>query len=163
MIKRRYTDPYLVVAGDFNLWAVEEALEEFLDIPETHQHNTRGNKCIDRIFSNFGEFVVNTQVHPPLESDDSLKKSDHLVVLMEAVLPRVEAFEVLRYSYRYYTEEAAEKFTRWAIMNDWASVFAATGSNAKAVDYQGEIEGAIDSCFDLITTCLLYTSPSPRD
>ena len=39
--------------------------------------------------------------------DGQTKKSDHLVVLLETVLPRWEAYKTLRYSYYYYTEEWA--------------------------------------------------------
>ena len=33
-IKRRYSDPFIYIAGDFNQWAIDTALQEFPDISE---------------------------------------------------------------------------------------------------------------------------------
>lgn len=46
-IKRRYSDPFVVVTGDFNQWAVGDALQEFADIREVHVGPTRGDRAID--------------------------------------------------------------------------------------------------------------------
>ena len=151
-IKRRYTDPYVIVIGDSNQWDLGGALEEFPEIGEAHHLNTRGNRSIDRIFLNFTEKITSVNTLPPLESDDASKKSDHLVVLVEATLPRVEAFEVLRYSYYYFTEESASNFTSWIVKHDWSEVLTAPESNAKVAAYQAAIDMAIASFFKLITT-----------
>ena len=158
-IKRKYTDPYLVVTGDFNQWGVDDSLADFPELEETHTMATRGNRCIDRVFTNFNTHVRNTVMRPPLESDDSTKKSDHLVVAVEAVLPRFEAYERLKYSYRFYTEESADSFTRWAVGHDWAEVLNATGSNSKAEAYQNTIDAAVTEHFKLITTTRKSTDP----
>ena len=42
-LKRRYKDPYLIVAGDFNHWRVEDSLANFGDMKEVEVGNTRGN------------------------------------------------------------------------------------------------------------------------
>ena len=81
------------------------------------------------------------------------------MVSIESVLPRTEAYELLTYSFRYYTEESAEVFTRWAVGQDWSLVLEAEGSNAKAAAYQSLVEGAIASSFKLITTTRKSTDP----
>ena len=40
-IKRKYTDPYIVVSGDFNQWDVEAALADYPDLGETCVGNKR--------------------------------------------------------------------------------------------------------------------------
>ena len=91
-------------------------------------------------------------VLPPLETDDSTKKSDHLVTFLGAELPRFEAYEVLTYSYRLYTEEDADRFYAWIVTHDWSRVMSAGGSNAKAEQYQMEINRAMDCFFPVRTT-----------
>ena len=73
-IKRKYTDPYIVVSGDFNQRDVEAALSDYPDMRETHVSPTRGNRAIDRTFTNFADIVSGAGVLPPLESEDSTKK-----------------------------------------------------------------------------------------
>ena len=57
-VKRRFTDPYIVVAGDFNQWKVESCLANFGSLKEIEVGNTRGNRAIDRVFLNFGRSVT---------------------------------------------------------------------------------------------------------
>ena len=64
-VKRRYTDPYLVVMGDYNQWDVAEALGDFPEMAEAHDLPTRGGKSIDRIFTNFGNNVGDVRTLPP--------------------------------------------------------------------------------------------------
>ena len=45
-IRRTYRDPYIVVAGDFNQWEIEQALAEFQDIKEVTVGPTRGDRCL---------------------------------------------------------------------------------------------------------------------
>ena len=50
--KRKYDDPYVVVAGDFNQWRVADALVSFPDVVEHSVGPTRAGKELDKIFSN---------------------------------------------------------------------------------------------------------------
>ena len=155
-----------------------------------------GGGCIDRIFTNFHDHLGPVRVLPPLgtDGDDGGRRvSDHLIVAVDSCLPRTEAYELLSYSYRYYTDESSDSFMSWIVGHDWESVLTAVGSNAKARAYQETIDSAVGNCFKLITTtrkstdppwinaavkkrvrqrrsvyaregsCLLYTTPSPRD
>ena len=56
-IKRRYTDPYIVVMGDFYQWDLGEAMGDFPELEETHSISTRGHRCIDRVFASFNNYV----------------------------------------------------------------------------------------------------------
>ena len=57
-IKRQYRDPFIMVAGDFNQWRIQDALQDFPDIREAQVGPTRKDHCIDRIFSNFGRSIT---------------------------------------------------------------------------------------------------------
>ena len=73
--KRRFRDPYIITAGDFNQWNVADALQDFQDITEVDVGPTRGDRCLDRIFCNVAQSIKESGTVPPLESDHS--KSDH--------------------------------------------------------------------------------------
>ena len=57
-MKRRFLNPQLVMAGDFNQWKVEEALDDFADMPEADVGLTRKDKCLDYIFVNMSRSIT---------------------------------------------------------------------------------------------------------
>ena len=69
-LKRRYSDPYIVVGGDYNQWKVEEVIADFVDISEVPVGPTRGSRSIDRTFTNFSS-IRDCGTVPPLETKDS--------------------------------------------------------------------------------------------
>ena len=158
-VKRRYEDPYVVLAGDFNQWKVEDNLANFADIREVEVGKTRGNRAIDRIFTNMSRSVVHSGTVAPLETeeiDGETRRSDHKIAFCNMSLTRREAFKWQTYTYRHFNDKSVEAFRDWVVMHDWQEVLAAQGSDAKAEAYQSTVVGAVESC-------LLYTSPSPRD
>ena len=78
---------------------------------------------------------------------------------VDSTLPRSDSYEILQYSYRYYTEESADAFMGWLVSHDWEEVLLAKGSNAKARAYQSAIDQAIAASFKLITTTRKSTDP----
>ena len=74
-------------------------------------------------------------------------------------LPKVQAFKWLSYSYRYYNDESVQKFQEWVVPQEWLPVINASGSQEKAVQYQKLVNGAIESCFPLITVRRKSTDP----
>ena len=118
--------------------------------------NTRGDRSIDRIFTNVDHEEAGTL--PPLETDPgedegegTPKKSDHDIAFCKMKLPRMESFEMLTYSYRYYNPDSEEKFGRWLASMDWSELEAAGTSNEKTEIYQMEVTRAQDRLFPLIT------------
>ena len=148
-VKRQYRDPFIVVAGDFNQWAIAQALVEFPDMRETHVGATRGDRAIDRFFSNVSRSVSASGTVPALESENSA--SDQLVAYIKTDLPRQETFERITYQYRHFTDEARVEFGSWIVLNDWTDVYNAAGSDEKAVAYQRHIDRAMDTFFPLRT------------
>ena len=115
-VRLTFRDPYIVVAGDFNQWQIDQALVEFPDISEVHVGPTRGDRAIDRLFCNMTRSLLSSGTVPPLETESptDAARSDHLITYMSTRFQTRQATEWVTYSYRQYS-------------------------------------------------CLLYTSPSPRD
>ena len=59
---------------------------------------------------------------PPLETDDSSKKSDHQIAYAQLELERRSAFKWLNYSYRHYSQEGEKEFGDWLVNHGWDSV-----------------------------------------
>ena len=56
-IKRRADNDRVIIAGDFNQWGIGEALLDYADISEVETPPTRGERRIDRIFTNFPDLI----------------------------------------------------------------------------------------------------------
>ena len=162
-LKRRYGDPYLIIAGDFNQWKVQEGLDNFADISEIKVGNTRGNKAIDRVFSNLSRSVEESGTLAPLETEEEGRQSDHRVAYAKIVLRKNRRFEWVSYSYRRYTDHAAAKFREWIVWHDWASVLTAAGSERKAEEYQSTVTGAVERFFPLRRVKKRSTDPPWMD
>ena len=78
-LKRKYRDPFIIVGGDFNQWDIGGALQEFPDLREAPVGPTRQDRCIDRIFTNFGRAISECGTVPPLEPEPGQQgcRSDH--------------------------------------------------------------------------------------
>ena len=99
--KIRLDDPLIVLAGDFNQWKMEEPLSDFPDVVENAVGPTRGDRCIDRVFSNLPGVSV-TGTLPPLETDvdgTAARNSDHKISFVQADIPRVQAFRSVSYTH----------------------------------------------------------------
>lgn len=107
---------------------------------------TRGNRSIDRIFTNMGRSVIGSGTWAPLETDgdDGVARSDHRVAYCTLEIERKETFVWLEYTYRQYTDEAEKKFKSWVVMHEWSEVLNAVGSNKKAEAYQCTLQWAVD-------------------
>ena len=159
-IKRKFTDPYIIVSGDFNQWKVNETLEDFPDLTEVMVGPTRGSRSIDHTFANLARSVTGSGTLPPLETDGQEgAPSDHLISYVSVSLPKIQAFTWLTYSYRYFNEESVQKFRNWIVPESWGDVLDVQGSQNKAVAYQAKITGALESCFPLITVRRKSTDP----
>ena len=91
-VKQRFRDPFIIVAGDFNQWAVLEALEDFPDLKEAPVGVTRKDKCIDRMFTSFGRSIKEAGTLPPLESREGRARcpSDHRIAYLRVELHTLE-------------------------------------------------------------------------
>ena len=150
-LKRRFTDPYIVVAGDFNQWKAGEALLDFQDIKEVDVGPTRGDRKIDRLFVNFGRSITESGTLAPLETEDG-SASDHRTAYCKVALARTAAFTWQSFSYRHYNEQSVKEFKQWVTLHNWQEVYNAEGSNAMTERYQETIDWALNRFFPLNTT-----------
>ena len=90
-LKRRLKDPIIIVTRDFNQWGIDNALVEFWDIKETAAGPTRGNRTIDRTFTNL-ETITESGTLNPLQTDDeeNARHSNHRVFFLTASIRRRE-------------------------------------------------------------------------
>ena len=148
-LKRKFKDPYLVVAGDFNQWEVD--VSDLADVQEVKVGPTRHSKSIDRVFLNFPRKVEAYGTLAPLETDDpeDPKKSDHRIAYVAFKIEKREVYRWEEYTYRHYNNEAVEKFKAWIVMHEWGEVLEARGAEEKATAYQRVVNGAIERCFPL--------------
>ena len=64
-VKRKLSDPFIVLAGDFNQWKIEEVIADFMDISEAPVGPTRNGRAIDRVFTNFPGHITGAATLPP--------------------------------------------------------------------------------------------------
>ena len=95
-VKRRFNDPYIVLAGDYNQWPAEDAVAEFPDVSEVIVGPTRGDRSIDRIFCNMLRSVTSSGMVPPLDSGHST--SDHKIAYVKIKIQRQQTYEWLTYT-----------------------------------------------------------------
>ena len=152
-LKRRYQDPYVIVGGDFNQWKIGGAMDNFVDMKEIDVGPTRGNKTIDRVFTNMSRSIIESGTVTPLVTEDDedgqTRKSDHRVVFCKFLLQRRTKFRWVSYSYRHYNEDSAKKFREWIVFHDWAEVFSSPDTNTKAEAYQRTVVEAVERFFPL--------------
>ena len=146
-IKRKFADPYIIIAGDFNQWQIDKELEDFVDVWETSGGPTRGNRTIDRVFSNLPEPPTTvTSIIPPLHSDDNTL-SDHNIVHVETSVQAKETSDWIIHKFRKGGKEAEGKFVEYINALSWDEVTKATGVEAKTACFQKEIDHAMDKFF----------------
>ena len=156
--KRRFSEPMIVLSGDFNQWTIGKSLEDYVDLVKVDVGPTRGSRSIDRIFVNFGSAVVSKGTVPPLQTDPdpdgrgSPRLSDHMVCYVRAELQKLRTFEWIKYSYLYYNDDSVEDFRNWIVQQEWEEVKSAIGSNQKAAAYQALVVGALKTFFPTKTT-----------
>ena len=153
-IKNKHREPYIMIAGDFNQWDVCQALEDYEDLIEVVTPPTRGDRHIDKIFTNWHDDISDAGCVPPLETEllgMSKTYSDHNVQYACARLPRRERAVWETFSHRPCSDQAAAAFKQDLESVDWSEVIGASGSNAKASKYQNIIDDLIEKNFPLKT------------
>ena len=154
-IKRRYNDPQIIIAGDFNQWKIGEALLDFSDLKEVDVGRTRGNRAIDRIFLNMSRSVTESGSLEPLQTDKEdgdTRSSNHRVAYCRLALPKTRSFTWQTYTYRFFNEQAKDGFRAWMVLHDWQEVLGIRGSNNKTMAYQETLTNAMDRFFPWKTT-----------
>ena len=155
--KRKYEDCNIILAGDFNQWAVDAVLEEHAQVKEIDHGPTRNNRNIDRTFVNFSRSLNEYHTLEPLE-DESGRKSDHRMAFFSAVFAKTKA-KTVSYRYRYFSRKGAKGFRKWIGEQTWADVLAANTPSDKAIKLHDLLTLALDQFFPYKTTVRRESDP----
>ena len=91
-IKQKYTDPYIILAGDFNKTDTRVALADHGDIRPISTGPTRGTSTLDIVATNFNQMANKVGTTEPIKSEADVP-SDHLTVYAFFKMPRVPGLQ----------------------------------------------------------------------
>ena len=149
-IKRRATNPYIVVAGDFNQWPVSEALVDYPELVEVSTPPTRDDRHIDKIFTNWNDDIYDSGCVPPLQTEgsaDTRTYSDHNIQYLCSKIPRKVPIKWETYSYRPFTDLGADAFVEELAGMNWDSLYSLHNSNDAAILLQRVLDDMMDKHF----------------
>ena len=154
-IKRGAQDPYILVAGDFNQWPIEVALEDYEELVEVPSPPTRGDRKIDRTFTNWHDDVTDSGCLPPLESEgdgNTVTVSDHKIQYTCSRLPVRDPVKWETFTHRPFSTKGGEAFVQELSSMDWDPVYREHTSNGMAAKYQQIIDDLMNRHFPEKTT-----------
>ena len=132
MLRNRYQDPYVVLAGNLNKRDYKRATSGYADMKPILTDPTRGRHVLDLVITNFNEALIEAGVTDPIENKDGVK-TDHTTVVASFRIPRVPTYKVRQYSYYRQTEEGSLKFGGWLREQDWTEVLSYETSTSDKV------------------------------
>ena len=105
-IKTSTTNPYLLIAGDFNRADVSPILADYPDMKLASVLPTRADAALDLIITNFDDEI---ETRSPLQNGDDGVFSDHNVVICVTSLSHSHEFDWIERRYRPMKPDAVEK------------------------------------------------------
>ena len=148
------SDPLIIVGGDFNQWKIGEVLAEYSELLELSTPPTRGERHIDKIFTNWPEYIEDGGCIPPLKTEEmngQVTYSDHEIQYLVSRLPRKEPVRWESFTFRPYTTEGERGFLSDLEQQDWAPLLARDGPNAKVGLFHSILEDLVERHFPLRT------------
>ena len=103
-IKQKYTDPYIILGGDFNKSDLRQALSDHPDIKPVTTGPTRGTSILDIVATNFNRDLGKSGTTQPIKSVNEIP-TDHLTVYAFFKMSRVPSYRIEEYSYYQQTEQ----------------------------------------------------------
>ena len=155
--KRTFEDCAVIVTGDFNQWPIQDIIEDHPDLGEIIFGPTRGDRLIDRTFTNFNRSIKETNVLQPLEAEAG-NVSDHKMTFAKAVFPRAES-DKISYTYRPFSEEGAVGFLESISTQDWSGVLDGRNIDEKVSCFQSVLDELMNRFFPLKTTTRRKSDP----
>ena len=155
--KRRHQSAMIVVAGDWNQWPVESVVQDHVDLSEVDHGPTRGDRKLDRFLVNFPRAIAESDVLPPLD-DGNGRESDHLVAYFKAKL-ELPVSKKVSYTYKHFTDEGAARFQQWLAAQNFEDLYQMTEVNQQVDFFLGQLDHAMNMCFDTKTTVRRSSDP----
>ena len=120
-LKASLHDPLILFGGDLNRRDLSPATADFDDIVRINSEPTRGDACLDVLYSNAR--IASHAVWPPLETNAGVK-SDHNCVVFNIEQEKPRAFTWKRKTVRKFSEKAAAAFGNEMRNVNWSQVMA---------------------------------------
>ena len=149
-IKRKKTGQYIIVGGDFNQWNIGDALRDFPELEEVQTPPTRGDRHIDKIFTNFSEHIVDAGCVPPLETEGTAETrtySDHVIQYCMSRIAKKNPIVWETYTTRPYNTKAADNFVNEMKEVDWNNIYQLNSANSMAIELQMTLDEMMDRHF----------------
>ena len=162
-IKRKDNEAYIVIAGDFNQWPINEALGDFPELVEITTPPTRDDRFIDKIFVNWSDDVYDSGCVPPLQTDgdeNTRTYSDHRIQYVCSRLPRKATSTWTTYTYRPFNDVGANSFLAELAGVNWQQIYDLVSPNDMALSLQSILDNLMDKHFPT-KTCKKRDSDLP--
>ena len=155
--KRRFNNCTIIVCGDFNQWPAESILQDHPDLSEIAHGPTRGTRCIDRSFTNFGRSITESGTLEPLESEEG-SKSDHRMAWAKASFDSIRSKKT-SFTFRKYTESGSVAFLQDLAAQSWEPVFRAGTTTEKVEIFQSVLDDLMSKHFKMKTVTRQESDP----
>ena len=125
--KRKLDQPLIIVVGDFNQFDPSPYLSDHPEVKEVRAGPTRGERHIDRIYTGFQWKIKEKGVVAPLQANVGVSgvDSDHRVFFIKAELEKRPQSSWEEYYTRKYSDQKAEWFGEWLVMENWSDLIEA--------------------------------------
>ena len=157
-LRRRYDNPYTMLAGDFNKRDAKKATADFPDMKIIPTPPTRGTNVLDIIITSFNDILIDSGVTDPIECMEGMK-SDHKTVFAKFRMPRVPSYEIQDYEYYHITQEACQAFANWAETQTWKTVYDGDSPDTKVQALESLIAQGMKRAFKKKTRIKRLTKP----
>ena len=145
-IKAKCKDPLLFIGGDLNRKDIEPAFECFPDIKRVNHEPTRGDACLDILYTNASN--ISSAVSHPLVSAQGIE-SDHACVVFDLAEPRVRNFVWQTKFRRKYTDKACEEYGNRLLRTDWDLVLTGSDPDHLVDQFENYTAALTDELFPL--------------
>ena len=112
-------DRLIFVGGDMNRKNLDDAFQDFPDINQCNFDPTRGDACLDIMFSNCTQLIPENW--PPLETNTGVR-SDHLCVVFSGKQQRIRDFTWIKKMARKHSDAAVAEYGRRLAEADWKMI-----------------------------------------
>ena len=148
-LKTSLGDPIIYVTGDFNHRDVGPSLELAAGLKLVITPPTRGDNCLDRVYTNTINECEDAMVLPPLDAPSGAS-SDHKCVHVRGVFPALRNFTWVAKLRRTRTKAADDAFAAELQGWDWSELERAESVDLMADELENAIAALTEKHFPLV-------------
>ena len=133
--KGLYPGLQVVLCGDMNNKDVVPILTDHPDLKVLDTPSTGKRETLDLCLNNLSGDIAYQKIQPL--STESGQVSDHDCIFVKSIAERKHIFEKIKFKFRPFTKEGADKFGACLALVDWAPIHVLDVN--QAVKYMGEV------------------------